>query len=313
MNPPLVSVIILNYNGKEFIERCLQSVLADSYPSKEIILVDNASPDGSIELARPYQDRLTIIENPKNYGFPKGCNEGIKEAKGEIIILLNIDTEVCEGWLQHLVQPMMDDPSVAITASKLLFPASKNIQFAGGKIHPNCLTSHDGYGLEDDGSFDVPKECDYATGASAAIRRSVLDELGGMDEGFPLYYEDVDLSVRARQKGYKVLYQPQSVVYHFETFGTRKFSFTYFYKFHRGRMRFLLKNFGLRYFLFTFFPAELKWYTQCDFKRQFPPLFAAYITQLPKSPYFWLKGFFYRLRLNTANIKIPSPSGRGLW
>ncbi len=291
---PLVSIIILNYNGKRFIRRCLESVLADDYQPREVILVDNASSDGSMEQAYPFDNRITIIENAENYGFPKGCNQGIKHANGEIIVLLNVDTEVTPGWLDALVQPIVNDDQIAVTASKLLFPDRKTVQFAGGCVHPNGLTSHDGYGIPDEGQFDEAKECGYVTGASVAIRRGALDAVGGMDEGFPLYYEDVDLCARMHQAGYKVMVEPKSLVYHYETFGTKKFSFTYFYKFHRGRMRFVLKNFGIRYFFTTFLPAELGWYGQCDFHNQWRGLFAAYLSQLPKAPYFWLRGLVRR-------------------
>lgn len=291
---PFVSVILLNYNGKRFLKPCLDSVLADSYTPKEILLVDNASTDGSMNLAWAYQDRITIVQNPKNYGFPKGCNQGIEVARGDVIVLLNVDTVVRGGWLEKLMQPLANDPSIAMTGSKLLFPDSNLIQFAGGVMEPNGLTHHEGYGLPDGEAFNQPKEVDYLTGASVAIRRDVLDRLGGLDEGFPLYFEDLDFSLRVRQAGYKILYQPDSVVYHFETFGTKKHSARYYYKYHRGRMRFVLKHFGLRYFVKTFLPAEIGWYRRCHLRQQIAPLLSAYLTQMPKAPYFWLKGIIRR-------------------
>ncbi|MGC9328135.1 MAG: glycosyltransferase family 2 protein [Candidatus Hinthialibacter sp.] len=291
---PLVSVIILNYNGKRFIEPCLDSVLRDSYHPKEILFVDNASKDGSAELAYAYQDRITIIRNQENYGFPKGCNLGIRVARGEVIVLLNIDTVVCEGWLTELIEPLHSHLHIGMTGSKLLFPDSDRIQFAGGVMEPNGLTQHIGYGQPDGEAFDAPREVEYLTGASLAIRRSLLDQLGGLDEGFPLYFEDLDLSIRMKQAGYAVLYQPSSVVYHFETYGTPKQSFIYYYKYHRGRIRCILKNFGLRYFLAVFLPAELNWLRRCDWTQQIKPLLAAYAGQAPKAPYFWMRGFIRR-------------------
>ena len=293
---PLVSIIILNYNGENFIERCLKSVIADPYYPKEILLVDNASKDRSLEIARRFQDSITIVENPKNYGFPKGCNQGIQVSRGEIIILLNIDTVVRENWLKGLVDPLITDPTIGLTGSKLLFLDGRTIQFAGGRMHPNCLTTHDGYGELDieNPQFSVRQEVEYLTGASVAIRRKVLDELGGLDEGFPLYYEDIDFSCRAKKAGYRTFYEPKSVVLHFETFGTKKKSTKYFYRYHRGRIRFLVKNFGLRYFLTVFLPEELRWYRRFPLHEQIMALFCAYITQLPKAPYFWMRGFIQR-------------------
>jgi len=290
----MVSVIILNYNGERFISCCLDSVLADDYQPKEILLVDNASNDKSVAMAFEYQDKITIVQNAENFGFPKGCNLGIRVARGDIIVLLNVDTEVREGWLTELIKPMLHDPQVGLTGSKLLFPDSDLIQFAGGTMEPNGLTQHRGYGQLDNGDYDESKEVEYLTGASVAIRRSVFNRLGLLDEGFPLYFEDIDFSNRARQAGYKILYQPSSVVYHFETYGTKKNSFKYYYKYHRGRLRFVLKSFGVKYFLSTFAPYEFDWYKRCGLINQISPLLCAYCTQLPKAPYFWLKGFIRR-------------------
>ena len=292
---PLVSIVILNYNGARFIDDCLRAVLADSYSPKEILLVDNASRDDSLQMALGYQcEGVTVVANTKNYGFPRGCNEGIALARGEVIVLLNVDTIVQPGWLSGLIAPLLEDEKVGITASKLLFFDGKTLQFAGGDVSPNGLTHHRGHGIPDDGSYDQPSEIGYATGASMAIRYDLLERLGGLDEGFPLYFEDVDLSLRAFQAGYRIVYAPDSVVWHYETFGTRKRSAAYFYKYHRGRMRLILKQFGLRYFLADFLPAELRWYGQCDLLNQAIPLLGAYLTQLPKAPWFWVKGFLRR-------------------
>ncbi len=291
---PLVSIIILNYNGQTFIQRCIQSVLADEYEPKEVILVDNNSKDNSLETAHQFKDQIRIIKNPKNYGFPKGCNQGIKHAKGDVIVLLNIDTVVRKNWLEALLEPIRSDSRIGIAGSKLLFLDGKHIQFAGGWMRPNCLTYHEGYGKPDSEKHNVPHEVEYITGASMAIRRDALIKSGGLDEGFPLYYDDLDLCFRIRKLGYGIYYQPQSVVLHFETFGTKKNSRTYFYKYHRGRIRFLLKNFGIRYFIGTFIMAEIRWWKECNFRQQFIPLFGAYCTQFPKAPYLWFRGFVYR-------------------
>lgn len=305
---PLVSVIILNYNGKNFIKRCLQTVLADSYEPKEVILVDNASQDDSMDMAEDFADQIRIIRNSENYGFPKGCNVGIRQAKGDIIVLLNIDTAVRPHWLNELIKPMILNPRIGITGSKLFFLDGKRIQYAGGGIKPNCLTYHDGYGQPDAPEYNVIKDAEYITGASVAIRRELLEKAGGLDEGFPMYFEDVDLSFTARRLGYRVRYQPTSVVLHFETFGTPKNSAIYYFKYHRGRIRFLLKHFGARYFLTTFIPAELKWYTKCGLRQQFIPLMKAYATQLPKAPYFWLRGFLDRRRPVSFNEPKKTPN-----
>jgi len=292
---PWVSVIILNYNGEHFIRRCLKTVLDDCYHPKEIILVDNASQDHSVDIAEEEFDKqIKIIKNIKNFGFPKGCNIGFRESKGDIIVLLNVDTAVRENWLYELVEPFVRDEKIGVTGSKLFFLNGKHIQFAGGVMEPNGLTQHEGYEMEDNPKFNLPKDVDYLTGASIAIRRTLLEYLGGLDEGFPLYYDDIDLCFTARRLGYRTLYRPSSVVLHFETFGTRKNSSTYYYKYHRGRIRFLLKHFGVKHFLSNILPAEVKWYGHRGFYKQFFPVLKAYCTQLPKAPYFWIRGWYMR-------------------
>jgi len=291
---PKVSVIILNYNGEPFIKRCVSTVLADEYEPKEVIIVDNTSDDNSMTIADSFKPEVKTIRNDKNYGFPKGCNIGIKASDGEIVVLLNVDTAVRKNWLQELVEPFIFDDTVGISGSKLFFLDGKHLQFAGGGMAPNCLTFHEGYGEEDKPEYSEPKEVGYLTGASIAIRRDFLEYINGLDEGFPLYYDDIDLCFTARRFGLKTIYRPKSVVLHFETYGTPKNSFMYYYKYHRGRIRFMLKQFGLRYFLFTFLPAEFRWYRQYQVWKQFPPLLKAYISQFPKAPWFWARGFIVR-------------------
>lgn len=292
---PLISVVILNYNGERFIRDCLDSVLADDYYPKEILLVDNASRDGSLKTAREYQNRgVTVIENEANFGFPKGCNRGIALARGDVIVLLNIDTIVRPGWLRHLASPLNEDAAIGVVVSKLLFFDGETIQYAGGGLSPNGLTYHDGYGEKDDAQFDRRRDTTYATGASVAIRVDLLDRLGGLDEKFPLYFEDVDFSLRAQQAGYRVVYQPESVVLHYESFGSRKRSWRYYYNYHRGRIRLILKQFGVKYFMGAFMRAEWDWYFRCDLRNQLGPLLCAYASQLPKAPWFWARGWLRR-------------------
>ncbi len=292
--PPLVSIVILNYNGQMFVRRCLETVLKDSYPNKEVIFVDNASTDNSLRMSRIYANYIQVVRNPRNYGFAKGCNEGIKRSQGSIIVLLNVDTCVRPGWLEELVYAMVQDPAVGVAGSKLLFLNGKTIQHAGGMIAANCLSQHIGYGEEDRRQYEVAREVAYVTGASLAVRRELLNAIGLLDEGFTLYYDDLDLALSARRNGYKVVYVPSSVVLHFETYGTEKNSGRYYFRYHRGRIRFLLKNYGVRYILRTFIPAEVEWYRMTNLTKQIIPLLGAYLVNLPKAPFFLIRGFIVR-------------------
>jgi len=222
---PFVSVIILNYNGITFIDRCLSSVLESNYDNREIIFVDNASTDGSIELVKNKYQGIRVIRNNKNLGFMKGCNVGIRASFGEIIVLLNIDTEVRKDWLVELVEVMRKDKSIRIVGSKLLYPGGTHIQHAGSVIHDNGLTDHIGNMEMDLGQYDQLSDVDYVSGASVAIDRKFLESIGLIDEGYsPLYYDDPDLAIQAGRQGYRVVLAPKSVVIHFETHATQKSS-----------------------------------------------------------------------------------------
>ena len=302
-NLPLVSVIILNYQGKRFIERCLESVLDSDYQRLEVIVVDNGSTDDSMAMARIHGERVICIENGKNLGFAAGCNVGIRACHGDIVVLLNVDTMVRKRWIEALVKHFVDDERVALAGSRLLFLDGRTIQHAGGIVEPNGICRHLGYGEKDDGRYRQVCEVDYLTGASLAIRRSALEEVGLLDEGFFFYYDDVDLASEMKERGYSVLYVPDSVVLHFETYGLRKKSFAYYRRFHRGRMRYILKHFGIRYFFGTFIRAEMNWYRYSDFWNQAPGLFFAYATTLPKAPWFWARGYVKRFFLRRKLAK----------
>ncbi len=301
---PLVSVIILNYQGRLFIERCLKSVLASEYPRIEVIVVDNGSTDDSMDIARNFGSRITCIENGKNLGFSAGCNVGIRKCHGEIVVLLNVDTCVRKRWLEALVQPFLEDPRVGLTGSKMLFLDGKTIQHAGGEVLPNGLCQHTGYGKKDERQHDEPREVDYLSGASLAIRRDVLDEIGLLDEGYFFYYDDVDLASSMKQRGFKVLYRPDSVLLHYETFGLKKKSFDYYFRFHRGRLRYIFKHFGIRYYFSAFMRAEIDWWRTGAGFQQGRPLLCSYAVMLPKAPWLWLRGFFLRRKLRRLRRKM---------
>ena len=277
---PWVSIVILNYNGGSYIEKCIESVLESDYPSFEVIVVDNASDDGSMELTLPYKDKIATIINPKNYFFAKGCNQGIKIARGEIIVLLNIDTKVRSNWLSELVKPLIEEPDVAITGSKLLYGDEIHIQHAGGEVNPIGLSRHFGYEEEDKSQWDKPMDVGYVTGASFAFKKSFLDQLEGkLDELFPLYFDDTDLCWHAHRLGYKVRYVPDSVAIHYESFGTTRFSYRFLYHFHQGRWRYLLKNYPWKSLFTAILKEEWKWFWGAGrFGGEWRPILHAYLT-----------------------------------
>ena len=215
---PLISVIILNYNGKGFLEECIDSVLKSDYPNFEVILVDNASSDdsiGVIEKAFVQDNRLKIIRNNQNLMFTGGNNVGILQAKGELIIVLNNDTVVEKNWLKEISKAMQDERIAASQPKMLIYGSSPPIlDYTVNTMDRYGFCNGIGRGTIDRGQYDGTDEIFYAAGAALVLRKKVLDEVGIFDEKFGAHWEDVDLCWRIRLKGYKICFIPKAVVYH---------------------------------------------------------------------------------------------------
>jgi GT2 family glycosyltransferase len=214
---PLVSIVIPVFNQFSFTYDCVKSLLdARTAVPFEVIVVDDQSSDETL-LAPLLLAGATVLRNPRNLGFVLGCNRGAAAARGEFIFFLNNDTKVHDEALDALVDVFRKHPTAGIAGSKLLFGDGK-LQEAGGII----WRLGDGWnygrgGDADDPRFNYVRDADYVSGAALMIRRALFEELGGFDpELAPGYYEDTDLAFRVRAAGYRTLYQPRSVVTHFE-------------------------------------------------------------------------------------------------
>jgi len=229
---PSISIVILNFNGREFLDRCLGSVLGTDYSNFEVIFVDNASTDGSIQFIKEKfgkNPRLKIIQNKRNLGFAEGNNIGARAAKGELIVFLNTDTKVPPNWLNELMRTMGFNLDIGICQSKLMFMYDKNkLESAGGFI--------DYYGFPymrggEESIRENVSDIFFAEGAAMIVRKKVLDEVGLFDPAFFCYSEEVDLCWRAQLKGYRVVYVPTSTVYHAVRGTASKFGVTEFEQF----------------------------------------------------------------------------------
>jgi len=278
---PIVSVIILNYNGKIFLNECLTSVLNSSYPNFEVILIDNASTDDSIKLAKERYGNvpvLIIVKNDSNLGFAAGNNEGISYGKGEYVLFLNNDTVVEPNWLIELVSVMESDAKIGAAQSKLLSLADKRtIDSAGDFVDYYGLSIRRGsWGEEDKGQYDRIEEVFSARGAALIVRSKILAEIGAFDADFFLSYEDIDLCWRIRLNGYKVVFVPKSRVYHVGGATTISSSVNVFH-IEKNRLSTLLKNTPIenlaKYNPLTFTLGEMI----CDFMFNRPLLLYARI------------------------------------
>lgn len=212
---PLVSVVVVNWNGIKHNEVCLNSILQQSYENLEVILVDNHSTDQSLEYVKENFPSVKIVALDDNYGVGRGLNEGMKAAKGKYIYLLNNDTELDKNAIALVVKVAEKFPNAAAVASKLKFFYLRNfLNSLGNYVGPKDWGSDCYIGYVDFGQFDRLSEMSSVCLAAGLVRRSFLKEIGYIDESFKMYYEDVDWCWRAQLLGYKVLVCPESVVYH---------------------------------------------------------------------------------------------------
>jgi len=210
-----VSVIVINWNGKHHLERCLSSVLQQTYPNFEVVLVDNASTDGSVEFVRERFPGVRIIRNEENLGFAAGDNVAIRTTRGDYVATLNNDTQVDPRWLEELVSAAEADPKVGMCASKMLFLHQPDIINSTGISLDKAGIAWDRRGGEPDQDTGIePIEVFGPCAGAALYRRRMLEEVGLFDQDFFAYLEDVDLAWRARLMGWRCLYVPTARVYH---------------------------------------------------------------------------------------------------
>lgn len=210
---PEISVIIVNYNGKDLLKACLESIQNQSYKNLGIIVVDNASTDGSVEYVRNLFPYVKVLPLSENYGFAKANGEGLKIAHGDYIMLLNNDIEAHNDCIKNLYEAMNVRPDVGICASKMIVYGKDTIDSAGDGF----ITSLKGYKRGEGMPSDLYSSEEYIFGAcagAALYRRKMLDEIGFLDEDFFLIHEDSDLNLRAQLSGWKTFYVPSAEVYH---------------------------------------------------------------------------------------------------
>ncbi len=215
---PFVSVIILNFNGQSYLPNCLESVLKNTYADYEVILVDNASTDDSIEKIQDHcggDSRLRIIQNKENLGFSGGNNIGFQHSKGQYVVFLNNDTTVAPDWLAILVAALENDLTIGLAQSLILNMDGKTIQNAGW-IFSDFLIQK--FPLCANKSSDIPFhstfEISFASGASMIVRREIAQKMGLFDDRIPFFYDDTLLSLKTRFQQKRVVTVPASRIQH---------------------------------------------------------------------------------------------------
>jgi len=219
---PSVAVVILNYNGRTYLERFLPSVLRSTYPRLEVVVADNRSTDGSLDFLRTQHPSVRILANPSNEGFAQGYNTALAQVSAEISVLLNSDVEVEPGWIEPVVALMAGDERIAACQPKILdWNAPDRFEYAGaaggwidsfgypfsrGRVFDTCE--------RDTGQYDDPAPVFWATGAAMFVRTAVFLAHGGFDPYFFAHQEEIDLCWRLQRAGYRIYACPASVVRH---------------------------------------------------------------------------------------------------
>ena len=226
-NSPLVSVIILNFNGEHYLKPCLSSVLEAKYPNFEVIFVDNASNDSSLKLVEKTfgnDNRLRIFKSSKNLGFSAGNNFGFAQARGYYVVFLNNDTIADPYWLDALVSTMEQDNAIGLAGSTILSIDGKKLRGAGGLWSDYLLFLWPvGVGRAGDFKFIPTFEVSFATGCSLIARKEFLNEIGLFDPEIPYNYDDTLLSVKTWLAGKRVVSVSGSKICHIGGATTKKF------------------------------------------------------------------------------------------
>ena len=221
MTQPLVSIIILNYNAGQILLDCFESVIKTNYDNFEIIIVDNASEDKSYRKCKEKFERTRIIENGKNLGYCEGNNIGIKNAKGEFVVILNPDTTVEPCWLNELFSAYNKYGEALYQPKHLSLKEKSVIMSMGNMMNVFGFGYAREKGKKDVNQHDVIEQIGYASGTCLFVPISVFDKVGLLDPFIFLYHDDLDFGWRSAQLGIKSYYVPSSIIYHAESYSLR--------------------------------------------------------------------------------------------
>jgi GT2 family glycosyltransferase len=243
---PLVSIVSVNWNTPDVTCAFLQSIqLHNTYPNIEVIIVDNASKEDPTEQFKAVYPACQVVRSATNLGFGGGNNAGIRVAAGEYVFMVNNDTEFTPRLLEGLLAIFEKYPDAGVACPKFHYYFHKGVIEYAGFEPINIFTGRNGMigsRQVDRGQFDVVKETPFAHGGAMLVRRDVFDAVGGFYEPFFLYYEELDLSEKIRRKGYKLYYQPASLIYHKESMTTGKSSTLKTFYLTRNRILFMRRN-----------------------------------------------------------------------
>jgi len=302
-----VSLIVVNYNGRKLLSELFESLATQIRPADEVIMVDNASTDSSIDLVRERFPWVTIIASSTNVGFAEGNNIGLDQSTGEYVALLNNDTVVDERWLAELIPALDEDDRVGAAVSKIFLSADiPTIDCAGAEFNNLGFTWGRGSNQPDRGQFDIAMESPSITACAALLRRSALRGSPMFDGSFFMYYEELDLALRLRGHGYSIRYIPTAVVHHKRSqavrSATRKARLFHQFYGNRNRIKIVMKYYP-PVLLLRNMPLILMSLAYWDWRFLREGGVRYFISALAAQAQYAFKGLADRLRGNSANSK----------
>lgn len=256
-----LAIVILNWNGKHFLEKFLPTLLANCNEDSEVVIVDNASSDDSVAFLAENYPQLRVIINEENYGFAKGYNVGLRQIEAKYYCLLNSDIEVTPHWTEPVIAQMEANEQIAAVQPKLLsYHNRKQFEYAGAAGgfldkygYPFCRGRFFDVLEEDNGQYDSNIQIFWASGAALFVRSEIFHKLGGLDDDFFAHMEEIDFCWRINNAGYKIMCNHQSVVYHIGGGTLPKDNSFKTYLNYRNDLFLLLKNLPKRRLFITFF------------------------------------------------------------
>ena len=251
MGSPLVSCVVLNWNGSSFVKECIDSLKQLDYPNIEIIVVDNASTDNSLEILGAIEN-ITIIRNPVNVGYAAGNNTGFRAAKGAYIATINNDIVVEPAWLDEPIALLEGNRSIGIISSRQMnYFKRDRIDALYSYLHPSLIFFQEAFRKRyNEKSFVTgPVQVLGASGAATLYRKKMLDELNGFDQTFYAYHEESDLCMRAFLAGWKCVHVPSAVAFHRRSATFSRIKPAMFYYQTRNRLWFIYKYTPITLFL----------------------------------------------------------------
>lgn len=311
----LISVVIVNWNGSSFIQKCLKSVVEQQYPSLECIIIDNASTDNSLEIISREFPEAHVIRNTTNTGFAHGCNQGLEQSKGEYVLFLNTDAWLGSNFFQPLLQKIEQEPTIAAIAPKLFQARNpKLLDVCGGFWSTTTWLYHIGYSKDASRpAYNKPTYFFALKGAVLLVRRKHIMKVGAFDDSFWCYYEETDLCHRFLLAGFSCLYYPKSYAYHIGGASAEQVHNALFH-FHnfKNQLQSFIKNFSLRTLawalpihILLMMGVSVIWVFQGKIRHAGTPLRALWWTMYHISEIIKKRNIVQRIRIAHDSVYLP--------